>query len=141
MAEEAALNFEDAIELGKFKVNLFPFREFFFHRISHSFESSVAQTHAVRHLPMWFPGAEFRRTAAHWRERLALAVSAPFERVKSDVVCHVPGNALLQHADSPRRHRGMRNLVSQLAAWRIALSVSRMSTSNGRQAHSVRSSV
>lgn len=25
MAEEAALNFEDAIELGKFKVNLFPF--------------------------------------------------------------------------------------------------------------------
>jgi len=27
MAEEAALNFEDAIELGNFKVNLFPFRE------------------------------------------------------------------------------------------------------------------
>lgn len=40
----------------------------------------------VRHLPAWFPGAEFQRTAAHWRERLALAVSAPFERVKSDVV-------------------------------------------------------
>lgn len=27
MAEEAALNFEDAIELGNFKVNLFPFRK------------------------------------------------------------------------------------------------------------------
>lgn len=83
-AEEAALNFEDAIELGKFKVNLFPFCEYLScHMVTNSFTDLLP---VVRHVPMWFPFAEFQRTAALWRERLSLAVTAPFERVKEDMV-------------------------------------------------------
>ncbi|KAF8302327.1 cytochrome P450 [Clavulina sp. PMI_390] len=64
MAEEAALNFEDAIELGKFKVNLFPF---------------------LRYVPQWFPFADFQRTAAKWRARLNIAIASPFDRVCEDM--------------------------------------------------------
>jgi hypothetical protein len=85
MAEEAALNFEDAIELGNFRVNLFPFRK----QLSCTLKSFVfilPRELTVRHLPTWFPFAGFKRTVAHWREHLGLAISSPFDRVKSDMV-------------------------------------------------------
>ncbi|KAF8307880.1 cytochrome P450 [Clavulina sp. PMI_390] len=65
-ADKAALNFGDAIEVGKFKVNIFPI---------------------MRHIPAWIPLpiAEFQRTAAKWKAYMLTAVTTPFERVKSDV--------------------------------------------------------
>jgi hypothetical protein len=46
----------------------------------------LPQTCTVRHLPSWLPFAGFKRTAARWRERLEIAISSPFDRVKSDMV-------------------------------------------------------
>ncbi|KAF8298243.1 cytochrome P450 [Clavulina sp. PMI_390] len=64
MAEEAALNFEDGVEFGRYKVDLFP---------------------VLRLLPSWFPLAEFHRIAARWRPQLQMAINTPFDRVKKDM--------------------------------------------------------
>ncbi|KAF8302321.1 hypothetical protein DL93DRAFT_2067198, partial [Clavulina sp. PMI_390] len=66
MAHELAENFEYAIEPGRFAVDTFPF---------------------LRYIPIWFPGADFRRLGAKWREQLHTAMGMPFERVKADMVC------------------------------------------------------
>jgi hypothetical protein len=37
---------------------------------------------SVKYLPDWFPGAEFKRTAAAWRKTMIDAVNTPFDFVK-----------------------------------------------------------
>lgn len=133
MAEEAALNFEDAIELGNFKVNLFPFREFDVIYSSSLVYSYCCQLGVVRHIPSWFPGADFKRTAARWRERLGIAISSPFDRVKADMVSSYSLTIMMTQPMTPVAERFLATLnrVSPPAVSKIDLLVSMMSTSSG----------
>ena len=60
--------------------------------------SSDNQT--VRHLPDWFPGAGFKRTAALWAESLRKTVEQPYQLVKKEMVhynfyCHISRSPLV----------------------------------------------
>ena len=39
----------------------------------------------MRHLPTWFPGAGFKRTAARWAETLTKMVESPHQYVKEQM--------------------------------------------------------
>lgn len=87
---------------------------------------------------MWFPFAGFRRTAAHWRERLSLAVSAPFERVKADIVrrvelaiCH-PTEFAQHYRQQVMLSRASRRDVSKIDPLELKTNIS-----NGQPAHFV----
>lgn len=47
----------------------------------------------VKHLPLWFPGAQFKRDAVVWKAKMEEFVNRPYEQVKqrlvssSDLVC------------------------------------------------------
>lgn len=41
----------------------------------------------VKHLPMWFPGAEFKRNAIVWKAKMEEFVNKPYEEVKQRMVC------------------------------------------------------
>lgn len=40
----------------------------------------------LRHVPIWFPGAKFKKLASEWREEVTEMVEAPFAMVKQQVV-------------------------------------------------------
>lgn len=40
---------------------------------------------ALKHIPIWFPGAQFKRDAAKWRKYPEAMLSAPFERVRAEM--------------------------------------------------------
>ena len=44
----------------------------------------------MRHIPLWFPGASFRRLANEWRMTLVQMVNQPYDLVKQQVVPFVP---------------------------------------------------
>ena len=41
----------------------------------------------VKHLPTWFPGAEFKRNAIVWKAKMEEFVNKPYEEVKQRMVC------------------------------------------------------
>ncbi len=70
---------------------------------------SDISVHTVRYLPLWFPGAGFKRKAAEWRALMQEFVDIPFEFVKQSMVC-LPDlavkarHALIKKTLSERRH-------------------------------------
>lgn len=40
----------------------------------------------VKHVPAWFPGAEFQRKALEWKKSTTAMVEVPFKAVKNAVV-------------------------------------------------------
>ena len=45
-----------------------------------------ANTATVKHVPEWFPGASFQKTAKTWAKTLADTVEKPFQFVKGQMV-------------------------------------------------------
>jgi hypothetical protein len=41
----------------------------------------------LKHLPLWFPGAGFKRQAIGWRKAVYEMVDVPFDAVKRALVC------------------------------------------------------
>jgi hypothetical protein len=41
----------------------------------------------LKHLPLWFPGAGFKRQAVEWRKAVHEMVDVPFDAVKRALVC------------------------------------------------------
>lgn len=39
----------------------------------------------LKYMPIWFPGASFKRQARQWREDLDVLAQVPFDTVKSDI--------------------------------------------------------
>ena len=42
----------------------------------------------MQHLPLWFPGAGFKRKAIAWKAKMEEFVDKPFEFVKARMVRH-----------------------------------------------------
>lgn len=42
----------------------------------------------MKHLPLWFPGAGFRRKAIQWKAKMEEFTNKPFELVKARMVQH-----------------------------------------------------
>ena len=49
-------------------------------------QPSISYSTTVRHLPLWFPGASFRRLANEWKMTLVQMVNQPYDLVKQQVV-------------------------------------------------------
>jgi hypothetical protein len=43
-------------------------------------------------MPIWFPGAGFKRKAIVWKAKLEMLVDKPFEFVKANMVCSQPNS-------------------------------------------------
>ena len=41
---------------------------------------------AVKHIPSWFPGAQFKRDAAVWKGKMEAFVNEPFDYTKQQMV-------------------------------------------------------
>ena len=65
LAENSLSGLNEAAIPGAFWVDLFPI---------------------LKYVPSWFPGAGFRRKAAHWRELNAITVEKPFRYVEEQLV-------------------------------------------------------
>ena len=68
---------------GIWPVDVFPFR-----KLDVPFVAGVLRAYcqSVRHLPMWFPGAGFKRKAMQWRAKMEEFVDKPYELVKERMV-------------------------------------------------------
>ena len=83
LADQATEQFSLATAPGGFLVDLIPacmaLTFFTQPKISHT-------PITVRHIPLWFPGASFRRLANEWRMTLVQMVNQPYDFVKQQVV-------------------------------------------------------
>ena len=64
-------------------VDIIPFRTIFFLNICYSIDT---QTLVVKHIPSWFPGADFKRRGLFARQLSIKMRSAPFDAVKKQMV-------------------------------------------------------
>lgn len=71
------------MELGNFMVNLFPVCKLV---LITQRSSRLITIPLVRHVPVWFPFANFRKIGARWREKMLTVVNTPFDMVKADMV-------------------------------------------------------
>ena len=67
LAEEVVNSGNEAAIPGAFWVDLFPI---------------------LKYVPSWFPGAGFRKKAAHWRKIGAYMTEKPFHYVQEQLVCN-----------------------------------------------------
>lgn len=49
---------------------------------------------SVKHVPDWFPGAGFKKTAKLYRQTAVQLRDGPYEAVKQQVVRNVPSNII-----------------------------------------------
>ena len=50
------------------------------------FGDALLTSPTVKYIPLWFPGAGFKRKAAEWRRGILKGISAPYEQVKKHMV-------------------------------------------------------
>ena len=83
LADQATEQFSLATAPGGFLVDLIPtcMAQTFYTQ-----PTSVSYSTTVRHIPLWFPGAGFRRLANEWRMTLLQMVNQPYDLVKQQVV-------------------------------------------------------
>ncbi|KAF5368055.1 hypothetical protein D9758_004476 [Tetrapyrgos nigripes] len=81
LADQATEQFSHSTSPGGFLVNLVP---------------------ALRHLPDWFPGAGFQKTAREWKATLDEMVDRPFNWVKKEMVRTIPYPLYFISASSSR---------------------------------------
>ncbi len=48
----------------------------------------------MKHLPLWFPGAGFKRKAIQWKAKMEEFTNKPFELVQARMVQHSTNDAL-----------------------------------------------
>ena len=41
----------------------------------------------MKHIPSWFPGAQFKRDAEVWKAKMEAFVNEPFDFTKKEMVC------------------------------------------------------
>jgi hypothetical protein len=58
-----------------------------YHTVIH--QNEISESSTVRHLPAWFPGAGFKRTAARWAQTLTEMVEDPHQYVKQQMVSRI----------------------------------------------------
>jgi hypothetical protein len=79
------------------------------------------QLDVVRHVPAWFPGAGFKKTAARWREMTMKLVNIPYNTVKSEMVSlagtHAVGRPWVTKYTYGRRQEQAGNRFSEVH-WR-----------------------
>jgi hypothetical protein len=68
---------------GAWLVDLIPSRKLWFMLFDVNSNPTLL---LVRHIPSWFPGAEFKRTAKVWRAKLERFINEPHEWAKSQMV-------------------------------------------------------
>lgn len=76
---EAMDQFGQAAVPGAWLVDIMPFSEHSCIKIRHVVKKLIL---AVRHLPDWFPGTGFKRTAEKWKNTLIEAADKPFAFVQ-----------------------------------------------------------
>jgi len=82
IADKATQQFSLATAPGGYLVDLIP-------ACGRCLFSSYRMTltrHTVRHIPLWFPGATFRRQAKNWSGTLLEMVERPYGFVKQQMV-------------------------------------------------------
>jgi len=72
---------------GVWAVDIFPFCE---PSIGNVDVVSHDRNLAVRHLPSWFPGAGFKRSAVEWKKLIEAFVNEPHEDCKQKIVSRLP---------------------------------------------------
>jgi len=85
IADEATEQFSQSTAPGGFIVNLIPACKL----PSPSCPGSPltgSEYHLVRHVPDWFPGTSWKRTAASWADTLARMADGPHQFVKDQMV-------------------------------------------------------
>ena len=70
---------------GIWLVDVFPFCKLYTHRKVEPCQFTNTSS-AVKHVPTWFPGAEFKRKAVVWRGELQKLVNEPYDYVKAKMV-------------------------------------------------------
>ena len=48
---------------------------------------SDVRLRSVKHIPSWFPGAQFKRDAEVWKGKMEAFVNKPFDFTKDEMVC------------------------------------------------------
>ena len=46
----------------------------------------------MKHLPSWFPGAGFKRSAVEWKKLIEAFVNEPYEDCRQKIVSHLPSS-------------------------------------------------
>ena len=54
----------------------------------------------VKHLPLWFPGAGFKRKAIEWRKKMEEFVDRPYDHVRQRMVRSFPKVGMFHDAES-----------------------------------------
>lgn len=75
LADLSAQQFSNAVQIGNWAVDSIPMCEDPFHFNLSSFTHSIL---LVKHLPSWFPGAGFQRTAQEWGRVLTSLAERPY---------------------------------------------------------------
>jgi hypothetical protein len=52
-------------------------------------QNEISESSTVKHLPAWFPGAGFKRTAARWAQTLTDMAEGPHQYVKQQMVSRI----------------------------------------------------
>lgn len=81
LSENAGDTFSKAAQQGRFLVNSFPLRK---HASVHL--QQILSYLQVRHVPAWFPLADFQRQARVWRQEITNSVAVPYIRAKKAIV-------------------------------------------------------
>jgi len=65
---------------------------------------------AVIHMPNWFPGARFKRSAREWYRVVDSAIQAPYDKVKGELVSSsgLPPRSLFRSQFAHAFHSGFR---------------------------------
>jgi hypothetical protein len=74
-------------------------------------QNEISESFTVKHLPAWFPGAGFKRTAARWAQTLTEMTEGPHQYVKQQMVSRISvlfaslnTNSSLCRRQAPRNH-------------------------------------
>ena len=72
----------------------------------------------LRHVPAWYPGAGFRKTAQLWRKNLDDMVDIPYEFAKRRLVSFVSFQCACVSRRAVNRRSKMMNPTSHPISWR-----------------------
>src|SRR5688572_11625277 len=110
LAGEGMRQFSLSTAPGKFLVNHFPLREWFF--LPSRTETLLGII--VKYVPSWLPGGGFKKTAKVWRKTTDDMASKPFDWVKREMVPSVTTSQDPPHSRSQDQGTATLSFVSEL---------------------------
>lgn len=82
LSDDALSTFAKCGLFGTFMVDYFPVCKW----LESTYLRKRFDTHSVKYLPMWFPGASFKRQASNWSKPVGAMINEPFAMVKTLLV-------------------------------------------------------